>query len=81
MVSNVTLRAWGNSLGIRIPKSILKKLGMEKSDELEITTQGESIILKKAFRHKTFKERLAEYDGKIDIKEFDWGDVKGREML
>lgn len=77
----VVLRSWGNSLGIRIPKGILEKVGLKKSDELEIEAQDNSIVIKKAFRHRSFKERLAEYDGKIEIIDFDWGEAVGREIL
>ena len=29
--------------------------------------------------HKTFEERLAEFDGKITVSDFDWGVPMGRE--
>ena len=35
----------------------------------------------KAFRHKTFEERLAEYNGEITIEPFEWGAPEGRKML
>lgn len=33
------------------------------------------------FTHKTFEERLAEFDGEISFYDFDWGEDKGRERL
>ena len=33
------------------------------------------------FEHKSFVERLEEYDGEIEIYEFDWGEPVGREMM
>ena len=33
------------------------------------------------FEHKTFEERLAEYDGRIELYEYDWGEPVGRELL
>ena len=33
------------------------------------------------FTHKSLEERLAEYNGKISISEFDWGEAKGREFF
>lgn len=35
----------------------------------------------KAFKHRSFEERLKEYDGKITVGSYDWGNPKGREML
>jgi antitoxin MazE len=80
-MEQVAIRAWGNSQGIRIPKDILKALDLKSSDVLDILVKDDTIVLKKAFKHKTFEERLAEYNGKIEITEFDWGEPKGREML
>lgn len=80
-MEQIALRPWGNSQGIRIPKNILEKLNINVSDTLQIDVVGDSIVLKKAFKHKTFEERLEEYDGKISICDFDWGQPVGREIL
>ncbi len=80
-MEQVAIRAWGNSQGIRIPKDILEKLNLKVSDILDIEIDNDSIILKKPFVHKTFEERLAEYNGEISVCDFDWGEPIGREML
>ena len=36
---------------------------------------------KAIFEHKSFGERLKEYDGEIEVYEFDWGEPVGREMV
>ena len=33
------------------------------------------------FEHKSFDERLKEYDSEIEVYEFDWGEPEGREIL
>ncbi len=81
VMEQVSIKKWGNSMGIRIPKSILEKLHIGVSDTLQLEIKDDAIILKKEFKHKTFEERLEEYDGKITVGEFDWGEPKGREML
>lgn len=81
MNEQVVVKAWGNSRGIRLPKKITDLLGIGIDDKLIIEIKGDSIILKKAFAHKSFKERLEEYDGKIEIEDFDWGEPKGREFF
>lgn len=43
--------------------------GMEKSKDSS-----------KVFEHKSFVERLKEYDGEIELYDFDWGEPVGREM-
>ena len=61
MSDQVAIKTWGNSQGIRIPKNILEKLGLHVSDTLQIEVIDDSIVLKKAFKHKTFEERVAEF--------------------
>ena len=73
MSDQVAIKTWGNSQGIRIPKNILEKLGLHVSDTLQIEVIDDSIVLKKAFKHKTFEERVAEYNGEISICDYDWG--------
>ena len=69
------------SQGIRLSKSVLAQANIEINDTVQIEASENVIILRKVFRHKTFEERLAEYDGKIDIQNFDWGEPAGKEML
>ena len=54
MNDQVAIKPWGNSLGIRIPKKVLEKLGLHISDTLQIEVIDDSIVLKKTFKHKTF---------------------------
>ena len=33
------------------------------------------------FAHKSFEKRLAEYNGEISIRDFDWSEPVGKEIL
>ena len=48
-----TLRQWGNSVGVRIPKEAMNNCKFNLNDELEIITSNESLTLKKMAK-KTF---------------------------
>lgn len=80
-MEQVAVRTWGNSQGVRIPKDILEKLNIKVSDTLQIEIKNDAIVLKKAFKHKSFEERVAEYNGEISVCGFDWGEPAGKEML
>lgn len=80
-MEQVFIKSWRNSSAIRLPKNVLNELGLSNSDALDLEIDGDRIILKKAFQHKTFKERMNEYNGEISVYNFDWGEPKGREML
>lgn len=43
----VTLGKWGNSLGIRIPIDILKKLNLTENSKLNISAVNNKVILEK----------------------------------
>jgi antitoxin MazE len=80
-MEQVAIRQWGNSQGIRIPKSVLEKLDIGNSDILTLSVENDSIVLRKKFRHKSLEERIAEYGGEISVCEYDWGEPVGREIL
>lgn len=43
---------------------------------------GEQVAIRPwVFKHRSFEERVAEYDGEISICEFDWGEPVGKEIL
>ena len=83
-----TIVKWGNSQGIRIPKTFLKNIHVSENDPVDITLSGEEIIIKKVKyrKHKTTKERLVEFYGTdfdqkcIIQKEIDWGNSIGKEI-
>ena len=78
----VHLRPWGNSQGIRLPKSVLNEAGIQPDDALTVKTENGRIILYRAIKHKTLEERAAEYGGNLNLDgELDWrGDPVGNEV-
>lgn len=80
-MEQVAIKAWGNSQGIRIPKNVLDAMGLKVSDVLDVIVDNNTIVLRKSFRHRSFEERLAEYNGEISVCEFDWGEPAGKELL
>ena len=84
-----TVQKWGNSNGLRLPKSLLDALGIRENDRVELIQANDSITIRKvsALKHKTLEERLIDFYGKpiegierIDIAEHDWGKQEGREV-
>ena len=42
----VSIKKWGNSLGIRIPQNILTKLKIKENQKLDIHIENSSIVIK-----------------------------------
>ena len=66
---------------LTLPIELRRSMDLSQHDALEITLENDAIVLRKQFKHKTFEERLAEYNGKISSCDFDWGNPKGKELL
>ncbi len=82
-----TIQKWGNSQGLRIPKTLLDALGLRENDRVELTQTDNGIHIKKAVSaHRTLEERLVTFYGKpieqiprFDTHEIDWGKAEGAE--
>ena len=79
----IQLVKWGNGQGIRIPKLVLQELDLKVNDTLSMEIRDGQIVIEKVkFRHRSLEERARAYGGKLGpYPEFDWGEPKGREVL
>ena len=77
------VQKWGNSQGIRLPKKILKDLGININDKIEISLNGEEIILKKIKKYINLDDLFKDYKGdyRKDFDEFEFfGEAEGCEF-
>lgn len=84
-----TIQKWGNSNGLRIPKTLLDSLGLRENDRVELTRTTDAITIRKAVSvpHRTLEERLTAFYGKpieeivpLQEEETDWGKAEGNEV-
>ena len=82
-----TLKKWGNSHGIRLPKQLLNDLDIKVNDKLNIEVENDKMIIKKDMTHRTLKERLEDFYKKpiskikkIEVEEIDTGSPVGDEI-
>lgn len=43
-----TIQKWGNSNGLRLPKTMLEAIGMKENDRVELIQSEDSITIKKS---------------------------------
>jgi antitoxin MazE len=76
-----TVQKWGNSLAIRVPKSVAVQVGLKAQDNLEIEVQDGNVVLKPHLRRVY---RLEDLIKRITPKnlhsEIDTGSPVGREI-
>jgi antitoxin MazE len=79
-----TISSFGDSLGVKFPKSLLKRVPIFENDDVEILIRNNNIIIKRqeSKKHLTTKERIAAFCQTVeDIQsEIDWGKPQGKEI-
>ncbi len=75
-----TIQAWGNSKGIRIPKSILDEINWKEGDSVELKTRGKRLIIEKADAIPDIEALFSDFEGEYIRQNVDWGQPVGREI-
>ena len=75
-----TAQKWGNSLAIRVPKSVAVQVGLKAKDDLEIEVQEGNVVLKPHLRRVYPLEDLVKQITPQNVHdEIDVGGPTGRE--
>ncbi len=74
-----TVRKWGNSLAVRIPKGISDDLCIKEGTDLEVFSREECLILKHVNNEYSLKALLSLITDENIHEEVDTGGSKGRE--
>ena len=77
-----TIKRWGNSAAVRIPRNVLSQVKLEEGSDVEIIISKEGEITLRAVRkRKSIQELFADYDGGVlNTEEIDWGKPQGDEV-
>lgn len=75
-----TIQRWGNSQGVRIPKSILSMAHMQENDSVEIVPDKGCILIRKVNRYRNLDELFAGYHSEESIPEWNLGKDVGAEV-
>ena len=81
-LKGIKLSQWGNSQGIRLPKSIIELLKLNTGDDLGLEVKNNQLIVTPLRKRKTVAERFAEYRGPIELDEvFSDDDLRDGEYI
>ncbi len=76
-----TIQKWGNSLAVRLPKSVTQKLALCAGRRVRVYEEGKEVIIAPARKaEKSLKELLAMITPENLHAETDWGRPLGREI-
>jgi len=76
-----TAQKWGGSTGVRIPKHLAKKYNISPGTRIQVTDDGEKIVLKPEENKPTLKELAAKCTPENSHEEIDFGGATGRELI
>ena len=74
----VRLAKWGNSIGVRIPKHVVKALGLAAGHSLKIRIEGNCIVFC-PIRKYSLVELVSKITDENKHEEIDWGSDEGAE--
>ena len=76
------IRKWGNSLGLRLPKSVAQEIALKDGSVVDVQTKNGAITIRLARTSKyALQELLAQIHPGNLHPEIDAGAPKGRELL
>jgi antitoxin MazE len=76
------IQKWGNSQGLRFPKSLLEEANMSIGDEVILSVKDGKIIVEPAYSLRgrfDIKDLVAEMPADYQVEELDWGPPAGQE--
>lgn len=77
----VQVARWGNSLGVRIPKQIVERVGLREGARVEIEADADRIVITQPRRRYQLAELLQGMTPEAMREAFDWGPDRGREII
>ncbi|MFD1064751.1 AbrB/MazE/SpoVT family DNA-binding domain-containing protein [Oceanobacillus locisalsi] len=78
---STTAQKWGGSIGVRIPQKIAKKHGVENGTQINITEDGNKIILEPIKNKPTLEDLIQHCSPENSHEEIDFGGPAGRELF
>ena len=77
---NTTVQKWGNSLALRIPRSVVKDVHLHQGTVVNVTLVAGKIVVKpRRQRHYTLTQLLRGVTKRNRHAEVDWGGRVGQE--
>jgi antitoxin MazE len=76
---NATIQKWGNSLALRIPKSVAQQIRVGEGDDVELRVDARGLVVRPARRRYRLAELLKKITAANRHRETDWGKPAGEE--
>ncbi len=71
---------WGNSLALRLPKTLIAELGFSEDSVVEFTVVDGQLLVRSAAQVPTLEQLVAGITPENRHQEMDWGPAQGAEF-
>ena len=75
-----TIQKWGNSLAVRIPKSVSQQIRVNEGDDVELRVEAEGLLVRPARRRYQLSTLVRKITPSNRHAETDWGKPAGKEV-
>lgn len=80
-MTTAVMGRWGNANALRIPLPFCEQLGLSTGSSVDITIEGNRLIIEASDDAYTLKGRMAAWNGKrFEGQELTWGNAVGDEI-
>ena len=79
MATTTQLSKWGNSLGLRLPKSIAREVQLDEGDTVQVSVDNGAIVIRPSRPRYSLDELVRRITPKNRHDESDWGGPLGDE--
>jgi antitoxin MazE len=81
MATSTQIAKWGNSLGLRLPKSVAREAKLDEGDAVDVSVKNGAIVVRAARRTYSIKTLVSKMTAHNRHKETSWGTTPvGREL-
>jgi antitoxin MazE len=80
MTTTTQIAKWGNSLGLRLPKSVALEAQVDEGDTVNVTVRNGAIVVRPNRPTYSLEQLVARITPRNRHKESDWGTPVGDEV-
>jgi antitoxin MazE len=80
MATTTQVSKWGNSLGLRLPKSVAREAQLDEGDTVDIAVDNGTIVIRPSRRRYSLDELVGRINTRNRHRESDWGAPLGHEV-
>jgi len=77
----VQISKWGNSLGLRLPRALVRQVGIGEGEKVRIVASGNRLIVERLAPAYSLEDLLTNVTPQAMRSAFSWGEDAGREAV